>query len=67
MCDCPEEPKEYQVGTGSESFWTRPTNRYPGCICPPWRYNPAHPKPTDPNCPKHGETHVQSNISTATT
>jgi len=43
------------VGTGSESFWHRRTNTYPGCTCPPWRYNPAQPKPTDPDCAKHGE------------
>ena len=43
------------VGTGHPSFWHRPTNRYPGCTCPPWRYNPMYPKPTNPDCPRHGE------------
>jgi len=66
MCDCEKPAQEYQVGTGSESFWTRPTNRYAGCTCPSWRYNPSQPKPTDPNCPKHGGPNVQSNILTAT-
>ncbi|MEO5317611.1 hypothetical protein PV761_03320 [Arthrobacter sp. CC3] len=42
------------VGTGAPSFWTRRTNQYPGCCCPPWRYNPRHPKPTNPDCPQHG-------------
>lgn len=32
-------------------------NRYPGCTCPPWRYHPAHPKPTNPACPRHGSEH----------
>jgi len=54
MCDCTKEPREYQVGTGSPSFWNRPTNRYPGCTCPAWRYSPMHPKPTAPDCPTHG-------------
>ena len=44
------------VGTGSASFWNRRTNSYPGCSCPPWRYNPRHPRPTNPNCQLHGET-----------
>lgn len=44
------------VGTGAESFWHRRTNTYPGCTCPPWRYSPAHPKPTNPECPTHGDT-----------
>lgn len=44
------------VGTGAESFWHRRTNTYAGCTCPPWRYNPRLPKPTNPACPKHGET-----------
>jgi len=44
------------VGTGAESFWHRRTNTYPGCTCPPWRYNPAQPKPTNPECEKHGNT-----------
>jgi len=43
------------VGTGSASFWARKTNRYAGCTCPPWRYNPRHPKPTNPECAEHGE------------
>ena len=47
--------RTYIVGTGSESHWTRPTNRYPNCCCPPWRYNPMYPKPTNPECPTHGE------------
>ena len=56
----------YYVGTGAESFWTRPTNTYPGCTCPPWRYSPMYPKPTNPECPKHGEQSVQPNITTTT-
>jgi len=67
MCECPKEPQEYQVGTGSASMWTRRTNTYPGCTCPPWRYHPAHPKPTNPTCPKHGENHVQPDEATTTT
>jgi len=59
MCDCEKPAQEYQVGTGAESFWHRRTNTYPGCTCPAWRYNPAHPKPTNPLCPKHGENNVQ--------
>ena len=43
------------VGTGYPDAWARPTNRYPGCNCPAWRYNPAHPKTTNPDCEKHGE------------
>ena len=27
----------------------------PGCSCPEWRYHPAYPRPTNPDCPKHGE------------
>jgi hypothetical protein len=42
------------VGTGSPSFWDRPTNHYPGCTCPPWRYNPRHTRPTNPDCTEHG-------------
>jgi len=34
--------------------WSRSTNRYPGCTCPPWRYNPRHPKSTNPECETHG-------------
>jgi hypothetical protein len=34
--------------------WSRPTNRYARCTCPPWRYNPRHPKPTNPECETHG-------------
>jgi hypothetical protein len=41
---------------GAESFWHRPANRYPGCTCPPWQYSPRHPKPTNPEGAKHGET-----------
>lgn len=37
--------------------WTRAPNRNPGCTCPPWRYNPRHIRPTNPNCPAHGEQH----------
>lgn len=54
------------VGTGAASFWHRPTNRYAGCTCPPWRYNPSQPKPTDPNCKKHGGPDVQPDILPAT-
>lgn len=33
-----------------------PTNHYPGCTCPPARYQPRRgPKPTNPNCPHHGD------------
>jgi hypothetical protein len=46
--------RTYIVGTGSQSFWHRRTNTYPGCTCPPWRYNPMYPKPTNPECEKHG-------------
>lgn len=38
--------------------WSRVTNRYPGCSCLPWRYSPRHPRPTDPDCPQHGEPDV---------
>jgi hypothetical protein len=41
------------VGTGA-SFWDRRTNRYAGCTCPPARYSPRHPKPTNADCPTHG-------------
>lgn len=34
--------------------WSRRTNTYPDCHCLPWRYNPRHPKPTNPDCPTHG-------------
>jgi hypothetical protein len=44
------------VGTGAASFWNRRTNSYPGCSCPPWRYHPRYPKPTNPDCQLHGET-----------
>ena len=43
------------VGTGAESFWHRKTNTYVNCTCPPWRYNPRQPKPTNPTCTQHGE------------
>lgn len=43
------------VGTGTASFWTRRTNTYQGCTCPPWRYHPKYPKPTNPGCAEHGE------------
>lgn len=26
----------------------------PGCTCPDWRYHPPTPRPTNPDCPKHG-------------
>lgn len=42
------------VAVGALSHWERKTNRYPGCTCPPWRYHPRYPKPTDPDCPEHG-------------
>ena len=47
------------VGTGAESSWHRPTNRYPGCSCPPFRYSPAHihKRITNPECEKHGDKH----------
>ena len=57
--------RTYIVGTGSESFWTRRTNTYPGCTCPPWRYHPAHPKPTNPTCRKHGDAN-EPDIAAAT-
>ncbi|MFJ4286628.1 hypothetical protein ACIPY0_13400 [Paenarthrobacter nicotinovorans] len=41
-------------GMGAPDAWARRTNTYPGCTCPPWRYNPRHPKPTTPDCPQHG-------------
>lgn len=41
------------VGTGAKDFWNRKTNVY--CACPPWRYNPRQPKPTNPDCRVHGE------------
>jgi hypothetical protein len=44
------------VGVGVSSFWDRRTNHYPGCSCPPHRYNPRHIRPTNPDCPEHGET-----------
>jgi len=39
--------------------WSRPTNRYPGCSCPPWRYSPQHNhnRPTSPDCREHGGAH----------
>lgn len=42
------------VGTGAD-WWWRPTNRYSDCICPPARYNPRATKPTNPDCPTHGD------------
>lgn len=45
----------YVVGTGYPDQWHRPTNTYPGCSCPAWRYNPAHPKPTNTQCQMHGQ------------
>ena len=41
------------VNVGAD-WWTRRTNRYAGCTCPPWRYSPRHPKPTNPDCQQHG-------------
>lgn len=35
--------------------WLRGNNKTPGCTCPPWRYTPRHPKPTNPGCPTHGQ------------
>jgi len=43
-----------QPGCGSD-WWSRRTNIYAGCTCPPARYNPKQPKPTNLNCPTHGE------------
>jgi hypothetical protein len=40
------------VGTGAD-WWHRPTNKY--CDCPPSRYDPRHPRPTNPECEEHGE------------
>lgn len=42
------------VGVGAASSWHRQPNREPGCTCPPWRYNPRHIRPTNPECPTHG-------------
>jgi hypothetical protein len=36
--------------------WSRQPNRQPGCSCQPWRYSPFAPRPTNPDCPEHGET-----------
>lgn len=36
--------------------WTRQPNRNPGCNCQPWRYNPRYIRPTNPDCPTHGES-----------
>ena len=49
-----------EVGAGAASFWVRPTNRYPGCCCPAWRYHPRHPKPTNPDCPEHGDNRQEA-------
>lgn len=51
-------------GCGGD-WWNRRTNTYPGCTCPPARYNPRHPKPTNPDCPTHGEPH-EPDIATTT-
>ena len=51
-----------QPGCGGD-WWTRRTNTYAECTCPPARYNPRTTKPTNPNCELHGGTNVQ-NIST---
>jgi len=40
-------------GCGGD-WWTRRTNTYPNCSCPPARYSPIHSKPTDPACELHG-------------
>jgi hypothetical protein len=40
-------------GVGAD-FWNRKTNQYANCTCPPARYNPTKPKPTNPDCPTHG-------------
>ncbi|WIC89059.1 hypothetical protein SEA_OTTAWA_13 [Arthrobacter phage Ottawa] len=50
------------VGTGSDSSWNRPANKTPGCSCPPWRYCPRvqQLRPTNPECPIHGEQHEQA-------
>ncbi|AXH44425.1 hypothetical protein PP356_gp45 [Arthrobacter phage MargaretKali] len=37
------------------SFWERRTNREPGCTCPPSRYSPTQQRPTNPDCPQHGD------------
>jgi len=34
--------------------WSRGNNKQPGCNCPPWRYSPVHPRPTNPECKIHG-------------
>jgi len=47
-----------QPGCGGD-FWTRRTNTYNGCTCPPARYNPKQPKPTNPQCKEHGDQNVQ--------
>ncbi|QDF19559.1 hypothetical protein PP353_gp49 [Arthrobacter phage Kumotta] len=43
------------------SFWTRRTNHEPGCNCPPARYDPTKPKPTNADCKLHG-TKEQTNV-----
>lgn len=43
-------------GCGAD-FWARRTNTYTGCSCPPARYNPKYQKPTNPDCPQHGNNH----------
>jgi hypothetical protein len=30
-------------------------NHEPGCTCPSWRYCPWKTRPTNPECPTHGE------------
>jgi hypothetical protein len=49
-------------GCGSD-WWSRKTNRYVDCTCPPSRYSPITERPTDPNCQLHGGINVP-NIST---
>lgn len=48
---------ETKPGCGGD-FWNRRTNTYQGCTCPPARYNPRRPKPTNPDCPTHGEANT---------
>lgn len=55
------------VGTGARDAWARPSNRYAGCSCPAWRYNPRHPRPTNPDCAQHGERNHHESDFAATT
>ena len=45
-------------GCGAD-FWTRRTNTYADCTCPPSRYSPTQPRPTNPDCPTHGNKDTQ--------